>query len=654
MAPCIKNGFGSRCLALLCVLSGSTPVHSQEAVIPDIDRAEELSWLDSSVALQMLDRLAPTAQTGRAQVQWLMVRGLAYDDTVNEHEVQPIVLHLREIGRSDAAAEAASHLVEAWLLNEQEQPDRMSEELKLIGSPQTLPDFEQFRLDIERALVLYASRQEEATLAVLEQALDLAYAMHSPWRAIEARLKMCSLFIHVGDLDRAAGQLAPARVLAEKSNDEHALVEISLQEANVAIRRKDYAGQLRALRDAWARAQRTGSNRLMWEVSLDLGNYYLQTGDYAESLRYSKQALPLAQKLQRTTHEVGTRLNIGEAMIGLGQLKKGKEQAEGALQWFLTNGNRNVAEQMMREYQGILEHAGDLAGALEVFHRDDELREQLLIEAREKALLELSAKFDAERRTRQIELLERDNAIKSRDLRVQQLRQKMIAMAAGLIALTCGALAWGISRIRRINARLLYSTQHDALTGLLNRRYFDEHILSRHSDRPYLGCLLLLALDHYKRINDTLGHAAGNAVLAEVGRRLSATLSDGDALVHWGAEEFLAILGPMSQAELSVTAHRLLQAVRGEPVVYRGDKVSCTASIGGASFPLSGTAIDVCLDRAITLVDNALAQAKRRGRDRACLITGLDAGSDAELTSINMAFEEASAQARVHLVESGT
>jgi diguanylate cyclase (GGDEF)-like protein len=652
MAPSVKNGFSLGWLALSCVLSGSIPVHSQEAAIPDIDRAEALSWLDSSVALQMLDRLAPTAQKGRAQIQWLMVRGLAYADTKNEHDAQPVVLRLREIGRSDAAAEAASHLVEGWLL-QQDQLDRMDRELKLIGSPQTLPDFEQFRLDIERAYVLHASRHEEAALSSLEQALDLAYAMHSPPRAIEARLKMLSLFIHVGDLDRAAGQLAPARDLAEKSDDAHALVEISLQESNLAIRRKDYAGQLRALLDAWARAQRTGSDRLQWEVSLDLGNYFLQTGDYAESLRYSKQSLPFAQRLQRMGNEEDARLNIGEALIGLGQLKKGKEEAEGALQWFLTNGNRNVAEQMMREYQGTLERAGDLAGALEVFHRDDELREQLATQTREKALLELSAKFDAERRTRQIELLERDNAIKSRDLRTQQLRQKMIAMAAGLIALTCGALAWGISRIRRINARLLYSTQHDALTGLLNRRYFDEHILSRHRDRPYLGCLLLLDLDHYKRINDTLGHAAGNAVLAEVGRRLSATLSDDDAVVYWGAEEFLAILGPMSQAELSVTAQRLLQAVRGEPVVYCDDKVSCTASIGGASFPLSGAAIDVRLDRAITLVDNALAQAKRRGRDRACLITGVEADSDEELTSINVAFEEATAQFRVHMVESG-
>jgi hypothetical protein len=98
---------------------------------------------------------------------------------------------------------------------------------------------------------------------------------------------------------------------------------------------------------------------------------------------------------------------------------------------------------------------------------------------REKALLESTAKFDDERRARRIELLERDNAIKSRDLQAQRLRQQMIVMAAALIVLACGVLFWGIARIRKVNARLVHNIQHDALTGLLNRRYFNEHILAK-------------------------------------------------------------------------------------------------------------------------------------------------------------------------------
>ena len=72
--------------------------------------------------------------------------------------------------------------------------------------------------------------------------------------------------------------------------------------------------------------------------------------------------------------------------------------------------------------------------------------------------------------------------------------------------------------------------------------------------------MLLADLDHFKRINDTYGHPAGDAVLAAMSQRLSAALRENDKLVRWGGEEFLAVLGPMTPSQADLTAERLLQA----------------------------------------------------------------------------------------------
>jgi diguanylate cyclase (GGDEF)-like protein len=275
----------------------------------------------------------------------------------------------------------------------------------------------------------------------------------------------------------------------------------------------------------------------------------------------------------------------------------------------------------------------------------------LMTTDRQRALLELSARFDDERKAREIELLKRDNAIKNGDLRTQALRQQMIDVTAVLIALVCAALIWAVARIRKANQRLRHASEHDELTGLSNRRYFHEHILAREDGQAFLGCVLLVDLDHFKRINDTYGHPAGDKVLEVMSKRLTTVLRDNDTLVRWGGEEFLVVLPPMTHAQSDATALRLLNVVRREPVLWQGQSISCTISIGYASFPLAGANTEISLDRAISLVDKALYQAKRRGRDRACLISVVRAGTEKDLASINAEFEVATADRRVQLVD---
>lgn len=153
----------------------------------------------------------------------------------------------------------------------------------------------------------------------------------------------------------------------------------------------------------------------------------------------------------------------------------------------------------------------------------------------------------------------------------------------------------------------------DALTGLFNRRELDRRmrIALRHADErsDALG-VLLLDVDHFKRINDTQGHAAGDAVLKALGALLSEAGRDADIIGRFGGEEFLLVL-PGADAEGALTfANRLLARIRALEL----EGLTVTASIGHTQFdPNRDLKIESLLKRA----DEALYAAKNAGRDRA-------------------------------------
>jgi len=644
-----------RCAAwvLICLLSASlaranTPVES----IPDLDRAELLSWIDAPAALQLLDKLQPGSQAGDELIQWLMVRGIASASAGgNEKQAQAIADRLHELGRDQASAEAASHLVRAQIYLHQNQYDRGEAELKLVGPEGTLPAFERFRLESLRGTADVFRGKIEAAAADLERARDLANSMHSTARMIDAMIKLANLYGQTGNPARAASLVAELRTTAQRTGDAILLFAVADLEGETADASGDYVEGRRALLEALMHARRFGSERLAVMALIDLADVELKTRSYAAALDYSVQAIALARKLHSPLFERVATFTMGMAQLGLGHLPNGKQMVDDAIQQSHAAGDLVNADDMMRRYRVALEKVGDLRAALGVADREEAVRDKLAVTAREKAVLELSAKFDDERRARRIELLERDNAIKSRDLQVQRSRQQLLLMSAALVVVACGALFWGIVRIRRINGHLLYSIRHDALTGLLNRRYFNEQILTKQADRPYVGSLLLVAVDHPEYINDTWGYSAADAVLGAVSRRLSSALRDNDALVRWESEVFLAMGGPMSDAQLNLAARGLLSAIHGEPVVWNGQDIACTVSIGYASFPVKGAAVPIALERAIILVDKALRQAQLQGGDRACMITFVSADNDGELSAIYKQFEVATADRRVQVVE---
>jgi len=176
----------------------------------------------------------------------------------------------------------------------------------------------------------------------------------------------------------------------------------------------------------------------------------------------------------------------------------------------------------------------------------------------------------------------------------------------------------------------------DELTATFNRRRFAEIAAESIASGRDRCALLLLDADHFKQINDAYGHAAGDAVLVGLAKRLSIGLAPADCLARWGGEEFAVLLrGVESDGELVERAERLRRAVTEVPIVHGDLRVELTISIGCALASDGSETLDALLETA----DRCLYAAKHEGRNRVSTVpvAGRAGGSPAESEALGLA-----------------
>ncbi len=168
-----------------------------------------------------------------------------------------------------------------------------------------------------------------------------------------------------------------------------------------------------------------------------------------------------------------------------------------------------------------------------------------------------------------------------------------------------------ITERRRAESRIEFLAQHDVLTELPNRLLFnerlDEILATARKDSP--AALLCLDLDGFKEINDDLGHAAGDLLLKEVGRRLLANLRKGDTAARLGGDEFAILLHSASASEAVAAAHRVTIALNGKYELDQYGEANVGVSIGIACAPAHASEPEALLSHA----DKALYAAKSAG-----------------------------------------
>ena len=164
------------------------------------------------------------------------------------------------------------------------------------------------------------------------------------------------------------------------------------------------------------------------------------------------------------------------------------------------------------------------------------------------------------------------------------------------------------------NEDMEHRARHDALTGAPNREMFFDllqfSIVNARRNGLQLA-VLFIDIDHFKHINDTSGHAAGDAVLIAVVRRLKATIRESDTVARLGGDEFIVMIQPVDDPQqLAVIAQKLTDALQ-EPIEFEGQSLHISASIGVSIFPKDGESAEELLHNA----DAAMYHSKRDGRN---------------------------------------
>ncbi len=158
----------------------------------------------------------------------------------------------------------------------------------------------------------------------------------------------------------------------------------------------------------------------------------------------------------------------------------------------------------------------------------------------------------------------------------------------------------------------------DALTAVYNRRYLEQRLASEFNRARRHGSplsFILFDLDHFKRINDTYGHPAGDEVLRAVAQRVKGVARNMDVFGRYGGEEFALILPDTDLPGAQTLAERVREGIEHEPILYNGLTLTITASVGVSALNPSLATPEAM----VQAVDDALYHAKRHGRNQVCV-----------------------------------
>ncbi|MDR3670925.1 MAG: GGDEF domain-containing protein [Holophaga sp.] len=211
---------------------------------------------------------------------------------------------------------------------------------------------------------------------------------------------------------------------------------------------------------------------------------------------------------------------------------------------------------------------------------------------------------------READLLPREGAVRASASAAAQLRK----VNERLVVTTVNAQA-RTDTAEQATAAMSQVAQHDCLTGLPNRSLLADRLEQAMAFALRQGhrvALLFLDLDHFKRVNDTLGHPVGDLVLQSTAGRLRACVRQTDTVCRQGGDEFMLLLSEVLEVEDAVRIARKVVAAMVPRLCIRGHRIAVSVSIGLSLFPDDGADSEALVQAA----DLALYQAKRDGRNR--------------------------------------
>ncbi|HKW82387.1 MAG TPA: GGDEF domain-containing protein [Burkholderiaceae bacterium] len=608
-----------------------------------------------------LDALLPsTAEFSPRRLELLTVQGLMLAVAWQGAAAERAALQLEAWGhdRQESVPAAAAVLIRASAsarAGNFQRADAMLQQA-MATLPADLSARQRYRFVHTQAYIKEESGKLEDAVRLNHEALALADRQDELWRQAEARTALAGSYYQAHQLERARLLSQEALLLAEKAHDWVALARGYNTAGIVLDGLGDLPGQRRSFEQALGYARRAGSKLDEVRFLANLADFFLKTGDYKTALATAEAALPIARELNDLNSEMVALANIGLSHISMRRWDIGKRYVREAMAIDERRGSITSVADLHRELGDYLEKSGDLAGAVAAYHQHRRMSAGILQRDQQKAILAMQEQYDADRRKRELTLLNRENQIKNEQLRRGDLQTRLWGLLSAVFVLSLAVVVLLYRRVRRTNhllsdsnEQLKVQSERDPLTGLANRRHFQAVMRQVAADGKLSGAVYLIDIDHFKRINDQHGHSAGDAVLVEVARRLRDTLREQDLIVRWGGEEFLVVTQSLASDQVETLARRMLATLNQFPVVTGAGRVSVSASIGFATFPIGPGGLRVSWERAINLVDTAMYLAKAHGRNRAYGVRLLQESDELSLDAITHSLEAAWRDGRVDL-----
>ncbi|PND36239.1 hypothetical protein C1O66_21255 [Paucibacter aquatile] len=625
--------------------AASSALRSSHSEVPDLwtqlERVERGGTARAALNLPVLAALEGRAAPGSLELlELLALRGSALVETKDTVALQPLLDRLK--AWPDSRQHAAAQLAEAWVRAQQLNREGKSDQA--LKAMSTLPT--EWTPDIPLSLMVRflsqlciaeseAGRVEQA-IAHANQALQLAERSRASWRRAAGLSSLAYALLRAQQFERAASVIEEALQEAGRDPDPMLLYRVHNTRAIILSQLKRFDLAQASMQMALSAARDSGSLTLQSLALANFGDFYLRQGNFAKARQYSEEGLALARRNEDSSNEALALHNLGIALIQLRQVEQGKGYVMQSITVSQAQGLNGQVADSLHELGDALERMGDLGGAAHAFQQHRRMIDQQLREETRSAVLELQAQYDDDRRAKEMALLNRDHSLKLEQLRARDLQLQLWAAVGACVVLSAVLLGLAYQRIRKTNLALAHSNaalkvqgERDPLTGLANRRHFQTAIRRLAEHGQLRASVFLIDIDHFKRINDSHGHAVGDAVLIEVAERLRSCLRDEDLLVRWGGEEFLIVIDARQPAQIEHLAQRLLNQIAQAPVRFGpglAQLLPISASMGFASFPVAPHDWTVDWERAIALVDTLMYMAKAHGRNRAFGLQSLGAG----------------------------
>ncbi len=281
---------------------------------------------------------------------------------------------------------------------------------------------------------------------------------------------------------------------------------------------------------------------------------------------------------------------------------------EATRQWYTKQQNTRYLEKTEEELARAYALAGRWRDAYDAESRHARLQRELAEKLREEHTSRLRVQFDADRKESENRALLRANAAASR---IRRLQATVLILGAAIIVV----LAYLMVRLTRDKQRMRDMAMTDELTRLPNRRHLfaaaEEQLRHARASHDPLS-VIAFDIDHFKRINDRWGHAAGDTVLQRVAHACRTALRPGDVIGRTGGEEFVAVLPLTREAGAAAVAERLRQAVEAADFSDIDPQLQITISLGVVAEDTAGDSVA----RLLANADRLLYRAKELGRNR--------------------------------------